>query len=154
METKVKTRTKLVKNYVQAVGRRRSAVARVRLYSGAGKIEIGGKEYKKGDMIVNDLLITDFFKFKAFAPRYNKMLLDMKVEDKFVISAKVVGGGNHGQLEAFLLGIARSLDKFDTETYHDSLREKGYLTRDSRIRERRKVGNAGKARRKKSSPKR
>lgn len=154
METKVRVKSKTVKNYIQSVGRRRSAVARVRLYGGNGKIEIGGAEYRKGDLIVNGKPVVEFFRFKAFAPLYNKMLVDLGIADKFVISAKVNGGGPSGQMDAFLLGIARSLDKFDTNLYHDALRDKGYLTRDSRIRERRKVGNAGKARRKKSSPKR
>jgi small subunit ribosomal protein S9 len=81
-------------------------------------------------------------------------LLEVGFPEKYIITSKVAGGGNEAQLEALILGVARALDKFDTATYHGILREKGYLTRDPRTRERRKVGNAGKARRKKSSPKR
>ena len=66
----------------------------------------------------------------------------------------VAGGGLSGQLDAAVLGMARALDKLDPEKFHPILRSKGYLTRDPRTRERRKVGMGGKARRKKQSPKR
>lgn len=147
------TKTKAVKNYIHAVGRRREAIARVRLYA-SGKVEMPGLEIKKGDIVVNDMLVSDYFKFKALAPAYNKFLLDSGVAGKFIFTVKVVGGGLTGQLDALILGMARALDKLDKDSYHSILREKGYLTRDPRTRERRKVGNAGKARRKKSSPKR
>lgn len=151
----VKTKTKSVKPYIFAVGRRRSAVARVRLYNPAnGKLDLKGVEYKKGDLVVNGKPVQEFFRFVISAPTYNKMMLDLGVADKFIFSAVVAGGGQHGQMDALVLGIARCLDKFDRDTFHTVLREKGLLTRDSRVRERRKVGNAGKARRKKSSPKR
>lgn len=154
-EAVVKTKTKTAKTYFQAVGRRRSAVARVRLYNPSnGKVEIKGIEYNKGDIVVNGKKIQEFFRFIASAPTYNKMLLDLGIADKFIFSAIVNGGGQHGQMDALILGIARTLDKFDRDTFHHVLREKGLLTRDPRVRERRKVGNAGKARRKKSSPKR
>lgn len=144
---------KLVKPYVQTVGRRREAIARVRLYTNT-KAEVGGVEVKKGEIFVNDKPIADYFRFKPLAPVYNKFLVDMGIAGKYSFTAKVVGGGMNGQLEALILGMARALDKFNTDEFHTSLRDKGYLTRDPRVRERRKVGNAGKARRKKSSPKR
>lgn len=78
----------------------------------------------------------------------------MGVEGKFIFTIKVVGGGVNGQLDAMIHGMARALDKQDSDTYHDILKEGGYLTRDARVRERRKVGTGGKARRKKQSPKR
>ncbi len=59
-----------------------------------------------------------------------------------------------GQLDAIVLGIARVLNEYDKEKYRPVLKTKGYFTRDARIRERRKVGTGGKARRKKQSPKR
>lgn len=148
------TNKKGVKPYIHAVGRRREAVARVRLYTGVSKVEIGGVEIKKGETNVNGKLMNEYFRFKTQAPVYNKFLLDTGMSDKYIITSKIAGGGNESQLDALILGVARALDKFDSGTFHSILREKGYLTRDPRTRERRKVGNAGKARRKKSSPKR
>lgn len=147
-----KTRTS--KNYAVAVGRRREAVARVRIYTGGGKVEVFGEERKRGDMVVNGKPITEYFKFATFTPRYTKILEEAGVFGKYVISARVTGGGLSGQLDALVHGIARALDKLDKEKYHKMLSDKGYLTRDPRTRERRKVGTGGKARRKKQSPKR
>lgn len=148
------TTKKGVKPYIHAVGRRREAVARVRLHAGANKVDLDGIEVKKGETYVNGKLFNEYFTFKTYAPVYNKFQLDSGMPEKFSITAKVEGGGISSQLDALILGVARALDKFDTATFHSILREKGYLTRDPRTRERRKVGNAGKARRKKSSPKR
>lgn len=142
------------KPYIHAVGRRREAVARVRLHTGANKVELKGLEIKKGSTNVNGMAMEEYFRFKTHAPIYNKFLLDTGISGKYIITSKVAGGGIESQLDALILGVARALDKFDTGTFHSVLREKGYLTRDPRTRERRKVGNAGKARRKKSSPKR
>ncbi len=149
----VKVASSSIKQYTFAVGRRREAVARVRIYT-AGKAQLFGSELKKGDLYVNGKPVTEYFNFFAYGPRYNKFLVDTDTAGKYVISAKVAGGGLSGQLDAVVLGIARALDKIDPEKFHKMLRDMGYLTVDSRTRERRKVGNAGKARRKKSSPKR
>lgn len=149
------TENKTVKQYLSSVGRRREAVARVRLYhAAAGKLAVSGMELKKGDIIVNGKPIAEYFNFFAFAPRYNRFFVDTDTADQFIFTVKVDGGGLSGQLDAVVLGFARAIDKLDSEKYHTILRSKGYLTRDPRARERRKVGNAGKARRKKSSPKR
>lgn len=142
-----------IKPYQSATGRRSEAIARVRLYQ-ASKAQVNGMELKKGDIVVNGKPIDKYFQFFAYAPRYNKFLLDADAAGKFIFTIKTVGGGLSGQLDAAVLGMARALDKIDPGKYHKILRDKGYLTRDARIRERRKVGNAGKARRKKSSPKR
>ncbi|HVT01562.1 MAG TPA: 30S ribosomal protein S9 [Patescibacteria group bacterium] len=146
-------RTSTTKQYISSVGRRREAVARVRLYS-TGKATLDGVELKKGDMYVNGKPINEYFNFFAYGPSYNKILVDTETGGKHTYTIKVAGGGLSGQVDAVVLGIARALDKLDKEKYHKLLRDKGYLTRDPRTRERRKVGNAGKARRKKSSPKR
>ncbi|PIT88911.1 MAG: 30S ribosomal protein S9 [Candidatus Levybacteria bacterium CG10_big_fil_rev_8_21_14_0_10_36_7] len=138
-----------------AVGRRREAVARVRLYSTTlTKVQVGEKELKKGDILVNDKPINKYFSFLGYANRYNSIFEETGTAGKLIISIKVAGGGQSGQLDAAIHGIARVLDKLDSEKYHKLLREKGYLTRDPRTRERRKVGMGGKARRKKQSPKR
>lgn len=143
-----------IANYIYSVGRRKSAVARIRLYNTGAKVLVDGAEYKKGDVVVNGKPITEYFNYAPYAPRYNKILVDTDTAGKFIITAKVVGGGISAQIDAVVHGIARALDKLDTEKYHPILKERDYLTRDPRERERRKVGNAGKARRKKSSPKR
>lgn len=148
----VVVRQKINKNYVSSVGRRREAVVRVRLY--AAKFENAGGELKKGDIQVNGKMLNEYFTFKTHAPVVNKFLVEMGVSDKYIFTARAVGGGVESQLDALVLGIARTLNKMDPDTFHTELRQKGYLTRDPRTRERRKVGNAGKARRKKSSPKR
>ncbi len=73
---------------------------------------------------------------------------------QFTGSIKVLGGGAASQLGAVIHGIARALDKVDKDKFHSSLKDAGLLTRDARVKERRKFGNAHKARAKKQSPKR
>lgn len=149
------TKTKQNKSYISAVGRRREAVARVRLYNPTnGKVEVFGEERKRGDIIINKKPVAEYFRVTAYAPKYKKIFEEVGVDGKYIFSARIVGGGPSGQLEAFIHGVARVLDKMDKEAFHKKLSDGGYLTRDPRTRERRKVGNAGKARRKKSSPKR
>ena len=80
-----------------------------------------------------------------------KKIIDNK--NRFAISIKTSGGGKNGQLEAIVHGISRSLSKVD-ENYRSALKKNGFLTRDPRKKERRKVGTGGKARRAKQSPKR
>ncbi|EKD67603.1 MAG: 30S ribosomal protein S9 [uncultured bacterium] len=84
-------------------------------------------------------------------------MLPLKItgtQDKYIVSVKVQGGGKQGQLGAAVHGIARALDKVDTEQYHSLLKKRGLLTRDPRMKERRKAGMAHKARARKQSPKR
>lgn len=147
-------KTKSSRNYVAAVGRRREAVARVRIYTTNGKVEVFGEERKRGDIIVNGKPVTEYFRFVTFGPKYTQILEETGVNGKYIVSARVTGGGISGQLDALIHGIARALDVLDKEKYHKLLSDKGYLTRDARTRERRKVGTGGKARRKKQSPKR
>lgn len=148
-------KTTEIKPYLYATGRRREAVARVRLYNPtSGKVVIGGAELKKGDVIVNGKPISEYFKFFASAPLYNKIFIETDIAGRYIFSIRVEGGGQSGQLDAAVMGIARVLDKLDREKFHSILRSHGYLTRDARTRERRKVGMGGKARRKKQSPKR
>jgi len=141
------------KSYTFAVGRRREAVARVRLYSGTSA-QVFGEDRKRGDIVVNKKLVAEYFRGPAFESKYKKILSETGTDGKYIISARVVGGGLSGQMDAMIHGIARALDILDSEKHHKKLSDSGYLTRDPRTRERRKVGNAGKARRKKSSPKR
>jgi small subunit ribosomal protein S9 len=149
--------TKQVKSssFTYAVGRRREAVARVRVYNPQSTtVTVFENEYKVGDLVINGKQAAEYFRFKPYAPKYKKLFELTDTLGKYFISVKVVGGGIEGQLEAMLHGIARAYDKIDTEKYHTLLKENGYLTRDPRTRERRKVGTGGKARRQKQSPKR
>jgi len=155
--TRTKTQIgKTVKQtYIYATGRRREAVARVRLYDPAkGKIELNGQEYQKGDVVVNELPFGSYFNFISYTPYFKKFFDTTGALEKFFFSVKVQGGGKKGQLEAMIHGLARVLEKYDATAYRAMLKEEGYLTRDARTRERRKVGTGGKARRQKQSPKR
>ncbi len=151
------TTTKQVKSapFTYAVGRRKESVARVRVYNPQGTtISVFGNEYKTGDLVVNGKQAAEYFRFKPYEPKYKKIFELTDTLGKYFVSVKVEGGGIGGQLDAMLHGIARAFDKIDTEKYHTLLKSNGYLTRDPRTRERRKVGTGGKARRQKQSPKR
>lgn len=150
----MKAKKVVVKDYIQTVGRRKSAVARVRLYPTVRKVQIGDLEVEKGEFIVNGMEMKNYFGFEAYYPKLNKFLKEIGVDGKFIFTVKLAGGGTAGQLDAMIHGVARALDKQDTDAYHDLLKHGGFLTRDSRVRERRKVGMGGKARRKRQSPKR
>lgn len=114
-------------NYIWGTGRRKCAVAQVRLLPGAGKIVVNGKEYKEvfprlehRHMIELPFLVTD-------------------TVGKFHATIKVEGGGIGGQAGAIRLGIARALAK-ENELLKPVLRKQGLVTRDDRIKERKKYG--------------
>lgn len=151
------TETKQVKSapFTYAVGRRKESVARVRVYNPqSSTINVFGNEYKTGDLIINGRQAAEYFRFKPYEPKYKRIFELTDTLGKYFVSVKVEGGGIGGQLDAMLHGIARAFDKIDPEKYHTLLKTNGYLTRDPRTRERRKVGTGGKARRQKQSPKR
>ncbi len=144
-------------NYYESIGKRKEAVARIRLYVVTGKdktITVNGLKIKQGEIFVNKKPIETVFPSKAQKTQYLKPLKLVKAEDRFAVSALLKGGGLSGQLDAFVHGLARALEKTDKETLRPILKKENLLTRDSRIKERRKVGTGGKARRKKQSPKR
>lgn len=142
---------KIEKDYISTVGRRKSSTARVRLYK--KDIVFGGTTIHKGEIVVNNKSALEYFgKDKELI--FKEPLDISNTKGTFAVSIKVSGGGKMGQLDAVVLGIARALDKFDREKFHTILKKKGFLTRDPRVRERRKVGMGGKARRRKQSPKR
>jgi len=130
------------KDYTYAVGRRKTATARVRLYQ------------KKGDFLVNQLAAGQYFTSKDAVVKYMFPLKLTGTEAKFSFSAKVEGSGKSAQLDAVVHGLARALAKIDADVYKPLLKKQGLLTRDSRMKESRKVGTGGKARRRKQSPKR
>lgn len=135
------TDTKSTSGHVVTVGRRKEALARVRLSKGNGQITINGKP------------IAKYFMGPIFQRRYTKPLEITKTLGKFNISIKVEGGGKVAQLGAVLHGVARAIAQTEP-SLRITLKKEGYLTRDARVKERRKYGLAHKARAKKQSPKR
>ena len=138
-ESKVKIPgAKKYKDYTAAVGRRRSAIARVRIYSKApSNLKFGERVIKKGSMVVNEKGIEHYFSGEISKVAYEKPFILTNSLNKYAITAKVVGGGPHSQVEAFILGVSRALASLDEED-KSILRKNGYLTRDARVRERRK----------------
>lgn len=126
---------------VTTVGRRKEAVARVRLLPGNGQITINGKP------------IAEYFMGAIFQKLYTKPLEITKTIGKYSISVKVEGGGKMSQLGAVVHGLSRAIAKAEP-TLRVTLKKEGLLTRDARAKERRKYGFAQKARAKKQSPKR
>ena len=127
---------------VFTVGRRKTAVARIRLYKG------------KGEILVNEKTIDKYFPGEQAKAFYLKPFQVTETLGKYYATIKVEGSGKSSQLGAIIHGLARALDKENKEAFHSALKKAGLLTRDSRAKERRKVGQMGKARKKKQSPKR
>ena len=119
---------------IGAVGRRKEAVARVYIRPGNGKTVVNGKE------------LLPYLGRDTLVMQVRQPLEATDTLDKFNILATVRGGGVTGQAGALRLGIARALVKFD-ESFHNVLKSKGFLTRDPRMKERKKYGQRG-ARRK------
>ena len=140
------------RDYISAIGRRKESVARVRFYQN-NNVSWDETVVNKGDVFVNKKKAVDYFGVQA-EKVYKEPLRITNTGKNFAITVLVSGGGKMGQLDAAVLGIARALDKVDHEKFRPILKKKGLLTRDPRVRERRKVGMGGKARRRKQSPKR
>ncbi len=149
------TKTKNLK-YYEGVGRRKEAVARVRLYiTGKEKIvTVNGNKIKAGEIYLNSKPIANSFARPQDKARFLYPLKLTNNEERFAVSVVVYGGGKNGQLDAIVHGMARALEKTDKEANRPTLKKNHLLTRDDRTRERRKVGTGGKARRQKQSPKR
>jgi small subunit ribosomal protein S9 len=140
--------------FYQAVGRRKEASARVRLYLATlEKVKLGETEYEKGAMVINGRPAENYFPGEVMRKLYLEPLRTTNNLDRFVISALIEGGGLNGQLTAFMHGMSRALLKVD-EKFRPILKKNGFLTRDPRAKQRRKAGFAGKSRKRKQSPKR
>jgi small subunit ribosomal protein S9 len=124
----------VLKNIGIGTGRRKTAVARVYLREGSGKIVINGKN------------LDEYFPVPEQALVVRRPLMVTSNENKFDVLINVFGGGLNGQAGACLHGISRALTEVDQSNYA-SLKANGYLTRDSRMVERKKYGQRG-ARRK------
>lgn len=144
------------KEYVASVGRRKAAVARVRLYEHVkADLVWDNTPIKKGEIYVNGKLIAEYFPSEIEKRLYTEPLRITNAHQKgYALTIRVTGGGQSGQLDAVIAAISNALNKLDREAHRPILKKKGFLTRDSRIRQRRKVGTGGKSRRKKQSPKR
>lgn len=143
------------RDYTYAVGRAKEAVARVRLHDVIKDgLVWGDHAVSKEQMLVNEMPIEHYFSGPVSKAMYGEPLRVANVEGKFAWTIKVAGGGMNGQLDAVINGIAQALSEFDEKTFRPLMKSRGFLTRDARVRERRKVGTGGKARRKKQSPKR
>jgi len=112
---------------INTIGRRKSAVARIYLSEGKGKITVNGRE-------VNEYFNTDQLLYVVKQP-----LNEVNVAEQYDIKVNLTGGGFSGQAEALRLAIARALIKIDPE-HRSALKAKGFLTRDPRVVERKKPG--------------
>ena len=114
--------------YIWSVGRRKTAVARVRLYPGSGKITVNGRP------------ATDYFGGRAiYQVLMTEPLQLTGTGERFDVTVRVVGGGVSGQAGAIRHGIARALTKYDADM-RPTLKRAHLLTRDARVKERKKVG--------------
>ncbi len=142
--------------YYEAVGRRKEAVARVRLYlvNREKVATVGTEKLKAGTIVINGKPVEQAIPVSTDRTRIMKPFETAQVENRFVLSIITKGGGKRGQLDAIIHGLSQALSKSDTATLRPLLKKEQLLTRDARVRERRKVGTGGKARRQKQSPKR
>ena len=115
------------KPYFYGTGRRKNSVARVRVYNGTGKITI------------NDRDIDDYFGLETLKLIVRQPLAVAGVEGKFGIVVRVAGGGVSGQAGAIRHGLSRALLVYD-ENLRGELKKAGFLTRDPRMKERKKYG--------------
>lgn len=153
-EQQITVQKKTSKLFTFAVGRRKEAVARVRLYENPKNVMLDEHILKNGEIFINQKPVEQYFPTAHAKASYEKPFRITNMLSKFAATVRVVGGGNAGQLDAVTAGIASALSILDSKKYRSILKKSGLLTRDARVRERRKVGTGGKARRKKQSPKR
>ena len=113
--------------YFYGTGRRKKSVARVRLYAGTGKI------------IINDREIDNYFGLETLKLIVRQPLALAEIENKFDIVVRVAGGGVSGQAGAIRHGLSRALLQYD-ENLRTTLKKAGFLTRDPRMKERKKYG--------------
>ncbi len=130
------------KPIAKTTGSRKRATARVWLYKGKGDITVNGQPAEK------------YFPLALRQGRLEEPFLITDTRGKYYASIKVAGGGKSAQVDAVVHGLARALDSVDKEKHHLLLKKAGFLTRDSREKERRKPGTARSARAKRQSPKR
>ncbi|MEV8218554.1 30S ribosomal protein S9 [Microbacterium sp. NPDC077391] len=111
-----------------AVGRRKQAIARVRLVPGSGTITINGRT------------LEDYFPNKLHQQLINDPFTVLNLQGAYDVIARISGGGDSGQAGALRLGIARALNNIDAENNRPTLKKAGFLSRDARVIERKKAG--------------
>lgn len=119
---------KAAKTYFYGTGRRKNAVACVRILPG------------KGQITINDKNLDDYFGMETLKLTVRQPLVATNNVDKFDLVCKVIGGGLSGQAGAIRHGLSRALVKADEEANKATLKKAGFLTRDSRMKERKKYG--------------
>ena len=125
----------MAKKIYAGTGHRKSSIARVRMTEGTGKITVNGKD------------VNEYLPFPTLVMDLCQPLDVTNMRDKFDVDAQVSGGGFSGQTGAIRLGIARALMEFDAsadqtreDSYRKTLKKLGFITRDPRIKERKKYG--------------
>ncbi len=111
-----------------AVGRRKQAIARVRLIPGSGTITVNGRTFE------------NYFPNKLHQQLINDPFTVLELAGSYDVIAKISGGGPSGQAGALRLGIARALNQIDEENNRPDLKKAGFLSRDARVKERKKAG--------------
>ena len=111
-----------------AVGRRKQAIARVRLIPGTGNMTVNGRD------------LAEYFPNKLHQQLIKDPLTLLGLEGSYDVVANIVGGGPSGQAGALRLGIARALNEIDREHNRPELKKAGFLSRDARVKERKKAG--------------
>ena len=111
-----------------ATGRRKEAIARVRIVPGSGDWRLNGRD------------LTSYFPNPVHQQIVREPFVLTQLVDRFDVIARITGGGITGQAGALRLGIARALNEIDAEANRPSLKQAGMLTRDARIKERKKAG--------------
>mgnify|MGYP000603147358 CR=1 FL=1 len=111
-----------------AVGRRKQAIARVRLVPGSGKITVNSRD------------LEDYFPNKLHQQLINDPFTVLELNGSYDVVARITGGGPSGQAGALRLGIARALNEIDQENNRATLKKAGFLSRDARVKERKKAG--------------
>jgi small subunit ribosomal protein S9 len=120
-------RRPVVTGHAAATGRRKEAIARVRIQPGTGEWKINGRT------------LENYFPNKVHQQLVNEPFVTLGAEDKFDVIALITGGGVTGQAGALRLGVTRSLTLVDPEN-RPALKKAGFLTRDARVKERKKYG--------------
>lgn len=132
----------MAKKYFYAKSKRRSATCNLKLFRGKVESTVNGKK------------ISKYFPLKTQLSTINLPFDLTETGEKFFFEAKVKGGGKSGQAGAVRLAVSKAFNIQNREKFRPILKKAGLLTTDSRIRERRKVGTGGKARRARQSPRR
>lgn len=117
------------KKYTPTIGRRKTAVAQVRMFAGG-----------TGAITVNGKLLAAYFPGELLQMKINSPFVATGTKDMYDVTVKVSGGGIAGQADAVRLGIARALVEFNAD-HRASMKKLGYLTRDARKKERKKYGH-------------